>query len=66
MLAVRSAPNAEGCRQERAHLLPPAEDGFPLEEVLYPLIVDGQGQVNGKGQLVFGGRCRRERECGLS
>ena len=47
-LAGRSAPIAEACRQERAHLLPPAEDGFPLEEVLYPLIVDGQGRVKVK------------------
>jgi transposase len=47
-LAGRSMPIAEARRQEGAHLLPPAEDGFPLEEVIYPLIVDGQGRVKVK------------------
>jgi len=47
-LAGRSAPIADASRQERAFLLPLAEDGFPLEEVLYPLIVDGQGRVKVK------------------
>jgi hypothetical protein len=44
-LTGRSRPIAEARRQEGPHLLPPAEDGFPLEEVIYPLIVDGQGRV---------------------
>jgi transposase len=44
-LAGRSMPIAEARRQEGPHLLPPAEEGFPLEEVIYPLIVDGQGRV---------------------
>jgi transposase len=47
-LAGRSMPIGEACRQEGAYLLPPAEDGFPLEEVIYPLIVDGQGRVKVK------------------
>ena len=47
-LAGRNAPIADASRQERAFLLPLAEDGFPLEEVLYPLIVDGQGRVKVK------------------
>jgi len=47
-LAGRGAPIADASRQERAFLLPPVEDGFPLEEVLYPLIVDGQGRVKVK------------------
>ena len=47
-LAGRSAPIAEACQQESPHLLPPAEEGFPLEEVPYPLVVDGQGRVKVK------------------
>lgn len=47
-LAGRSAPIAEASRQERPHLLPAVEEGFPLEEVLYPLVVDGQGRVKVK------------------
>jgi len=33
---------------ERAFLSPGAEEGFPLQEVLYPLIVDGKGRVKVK------------------
>jgi transposase len=33
---------------ERGFLSPPAEEGFPLEEVLYPLVVDGKGRVRVK------------------
>ena len=33
---------------ERAFLLPLAEEGFPLHEVLYPLVVDGKGRVRVK------------------
>src|SRR5215467_6493503 len=31
----------EASEQERASLLPLAEEGFPFEEVIYPLIIDG-------------------------
>lgn len=38
----------EASQQERAALLPLAEEGFPFEEVIYPLIVDGHGRVKVK------------------
>jgi transposase len=47
-LAGKTTTIAEAHRQEAGLLLPPAEDGFPLEEVLYPLVVDGQGRVKVK------------------
>jgi len=31
----------EASQQERAFLLPLAEEGFPFEEVIYPLVIDG-------------------------
>lgn len=34
--------------QDRRHLLPLASEGFPLHEILYPLIVDGKGCVRVK------------------
>jgi transposase len=33
---------------ERSFLLPRAEEGFPFEEVLFPLVVDGHGRVKVK------------------
>lgn len=38
----------EASEHERATLLPLAEEGFPYEEVIYPLIVDGHGRVKVK------------------
>ena len=38
----------EASEHERACLLPLAAEGFPLEEVIYPLIVDGHGRVKVK------------------
>jgi len=38
----------QASEHERAFLLPLAEEGFPIEEVLYPLIVDGKGCVKVK------------------
>ena len=38
----------EASEHERASLLPLAEEGFPYEEVIYPLIVDGHGRVKVK------------------
>jgi transposase len=38
----------EASQQERTSLLPLVEEGFPLEEVIYPLIVDGHGRVKVK------------------
>jgi len=44
----RSASVMETMQQECAHLLPPAEEGFALEEVVDALVVDGQGRVRVK------------------
>ncbi len=38
----------EASEQERARLLPLAKEGFPFEEVIYPLIVDGHCRVKVK------------------
>jgi len=38
----------EASQMERPQLLPPADDGFPIEEILYPLIVDNRGRVRVK------------------
>jgi hypothetical protein len=38
----------EASERERTLLLPQAEEGFPYEEVIYPLIVDGHGRVKVK------------------
>jgi len=38
----------EASQQERSSLLPLAKEGFPFEEVIYPLIVDGHGRVKVK------------------
>jgi transposase len=44
----RAMTVGEASEQERAALLPLAAEGFPLEESLYPLIVDGKGRVRVK------------------
>ncbi|MGH9563712.1 MAG: IS21 family transposase [Terracidiphilus sp.] len=38
----------EARQREQPHLLPLAEEGFPIEELFYPLIVDGKGRVKVK------------------
>src|ERR1700728_5393272 len=38
----------EAGQQERASLLPRAEEGFPIHEIVYPLVVDGMGRVKVK------------------
>ena len=38
----------EASEHERSSLLPLAKEGFPYEEVIYPLIVDGHGRVRVK------------------
>ena len=38
----------EASEHEQSFLLPLAEEGFPYEEVIYPLIVDGHGRVKVK------------------
>jgi hypothetical protein len=46
-LSGRGMTIGAAMEQERAHLLPLAEEGFALEEILYP-IVDGHGRVRVK------------------
>lgn len=38
----------QASEQEREHLLPLAEEGFPIQELLYPLLVDSKGRVKVK------------------
>lgn len=47
-IAGRSTTVGEASQAERAHLLPLAAEGFPVDEVLYPLVVDGKGCVKVK------------------
>src|ERR1039458_3717180 len=44
-ISGKSMTVGEASQYERAFLAPRAEEGFPLEEVLYPLVVDGKGRV---------------------
>lgn len=47
-ISGKSMTVGQASEHERAYLLPLAEEGFPLEEVLYPLVVDGKGRVRVK------------------
>jgi transposase len=47
-ISGKSTTIGEASHYERAFLLPGAEEGFPLHEVLYPLVVDGKGRVKVK------------------
>ena len=47
-LAGRTMSVGEASEQERSFLLPLAKEGFPYEEVIHPLIVDGHGRVKVK------------------
>lgn len=38
----------EASQRERSHLLALAEESFPIEEILFPLVVDGKGRVKVK------------------
>jgi len=38
----------EASRMERPHLLPLVEERFPIDEILFPLVVDGHGRVKVK------------------
>ena len=38
----------QASEHERPHLLPLAEEGFPIDEILFPLVVDGKGRVKVK------------------
>lgn len=44
----RSMTVGEASQMERAHLLPLAEERFPIDEMLFPLIVDNKGRVKVK------------------
>lgn len=47
-ISGRSMNVGEASQMERTHLLPLMEDGFPIDEILFPLIVDGKGCVRVK------------------
>jgi transposase len=47
-MSGRSMTVGEASQYERALLSPLVEEGFPLEEILYPLVVDGKGRVKVK------------------
>ena len=47
-ISGKSMTVEQASEQERAALLPLAEEGFPLQEGLYPLVVDGRGRVRVK------------------
>jgi len=44
----RSMTIGQASEQEREHLSPLAEEGFPIHDLLYPLVVDGKGRVKVK------------------
>ncbi|MGH9603799.1 MAG: IS21 family transposase, partial [Terriglobales bacterium] len=44
----RSQTIGQASAQERAFLQPLAEEGFPIQEILYPLVVDGHARVKVK------------------
>jgi len=44
----RSMTVGEASQMERAHLLPLSEERFPIDEILFPLIVDNKGRVKVK------------------
>ena len=47
-ISGRSITVGEASQMERAHLLPLAEERFPIDEILFPLIVDNKGRVKVK------------------
>jgi len=47
-ISGRTVTVAEASEMERARLLPLAEERFPIDEVLFPLIVDNKGRVKVK------------------
>jgi transposase len=47
-ISGKSLEVGQASQQERSVLLPLAEEGFPLCEILYPLMVDGRGRVRVK------------------
>ncbi len=47
-ISGRSVTVGDASQMERPYLLPLAEDRFPIDEILYPLIVDNKGRVKVK------------------
>jgi hypothetical protein len=47
-ISGRKMTVGEASQMERSHLLPLAEERFPIDEILYPLVVDGHGRVKVK------------------
>ena len=47
-ISGRTRTVAEASEMERARLLPLAEERFPIDEILFPLIVDNKGRVKVK------------------
>jgi transposase len=47
-ISGRTVTVAEASEMERARLLPLAEERFPIDEILFPLIVDNKGRVKVK------------------
>lgn len=47
-ISGKSMTVGRASEQEQQFLLPPADEGFPLYDVLYPLVVDGRGRVRVK------------------
>ena len=47
-ISGRALTVGEASQMERPHLLPSADDRFPIDEILYPLIVDNKGRVRVK------------------
>ena len=48
LISGRRVVIGDAMREEQAHLLPMAEEGFEIADILYPLIVDGHGRVKVK------------------
>jgi hypothetical protein len=47
-ISGKSMTVGQASQYERASLSPRVEEGFPLREILYPLVVDGKGRVKVK------------------
>jgi len=47
-ISGRNMTVGEANRMERSHLLPLAEERFPIDEIVFPLVVDSKGRVKVK------------------
>src|SRR5260370_6330792 len=48
-ISGKSMTIGQASEHERTHLSPLAQEGFPIHEILYPLVVDGKGRVMNLG-----------------